>query len=294
MFKLAIVGLDTSHSISFTQLIQDKEEKMVDQLQVVTCLRFPSPFQSEPDQDKRRETLENLGVKVTRSFEEAVEGVDGIMIEINDPSRHLEYFAKAAELGAPIFLDKPLADNLENGIKIYNIAKEKKIKAWSSSSLRFSPEIIECASKVDQPILASVFGALGRAAAGSSLIWYGIHTFEMLMTLMGSGAKSVYAKEDDGGIVSIVEYEGGRRGIAECNSGMGNYGGRAQNKEMAENFITAGSPYPYLIKALENFFIDGTVPVPFEDTLEIQAIMDTAVKSLESGKEEKLYQFKKV
>jgi predicted dehydrogenase len=288
MFKLAVVGLDTSHSVVFTDLIQG-EQKMVEKLQVATCMRFPTPFQSEPDQDKRQETMEGMGVKVTRSFEEAVEGVDGIMLEINDPAMHLEYFSKAAELGLPVFLDKPMADSLENGRKIYKIAKERNIKTWSSSSLRFTPEIIECASKVKDPKFCNVFGPLGKAASGSSLIWYGIHTFEMLMTLMGPGAKSVIAKEDSNGVVSIVQYEDGRRGIAECNNGAFKYGGSARTIELAENYITAGSPYPFLISALENFFVDGTIPVPFEDTLEIQAIMEAASKSLESGKEEAVF-----
>lgn len=32
------------------------------------------------------------------------------MMEINDPSLHLEYFKKCADLGKPIFLDKPLKE----------------------------------------------------------------------------------------------------------------------------------------------------------------------------------------
>jgi predicted dehydrogenase len=288
MFKLAVIGLDTSHSVVFTDLIQG-EKKMVDKLHVETCMRFPSAFQSEADQDKRQEQMEAMGVKVTRSFEEAVEGVDGILLEINDPALHLEYFQKATELGMPVFLDKPMADNLENGLKIYKIAKEKNIKTWSSSSLRFTPEIIECASKVDKPKFSNVFGPLGQAATGNSLIWYGIHSFEMLMTLMDGGAKSVFAREDSNGVVSIVNYEGDRRGIVECNTAASKYGGRAQNNEVAENYVNAGSPYPFLISALENFFIEGTVPVPFEDTLEIQAMMEAAVKSLESGKTETVF-----
>lgn len=202
MFKLAVIGLDTSHSTVFTELIQDREKQMVEKLKVVTCMRFSTPFQSEPDQDKRQELVENLDVKVTRSFDEAVAGVDGIMIEINDPA---------------------------------------------------------------------------------------LHSFEMLITLMGRGAGYVYAREDARGIVSIVDYSDDRRGIVECNSGSCHYGGSARSKELAETYITAGSPYPYLIKALESFFIDGVIPVPMEETLEVQAMLDAAVKSLKSGKKEMVW-----
>lgn len=288
MFKLAMIGLDTSHSVVFTEFIQG-DKKMVETMQVISCMRFPSAFQSEPDQDARQEKMEAMGVKVTRSFEEAVKGADGIMLEINDPALHLEYFEKAARLGLPVFLDKPMADNLKNARRIYDVAKEKNLKVWSSSSLRFTPEIIECAASVKAPKFCSVFGPLGQAASGSSLIWYGIHTFEMLMTLMGGGAQSVFARQDVSGVVTVIDYSDGRRGIAECNNGAFIYGGRAQNKELASTYVTKGSPYPYLISALEKFFTKGIVPVAFEDTLEIQAMLEAAAKSLESGKEEKVH-----
>lgn len=291
MFKLACIGLDTSHAVKFTELIQGPAKK-VDSLQVVSCMRFPSAFQSEADQDKRQEVVEKLGVKVTTSFAEAVKGVDGILVEINDPALHLEYFKMAAATGLPVFLDKPMADTVENGRAIYEIAKKNNIRVWSSSSLRFTPEIRECCEAVKNPVLANVFGPLGKAAAGSSLIWYGIHTFEMLMTIMGSGAQSVTSRKDAKGVVSIIEYKDGRRGVAECNEGCFQYGGRAQNAEAAKSYHVNGATaeilYSNLITAIADFFTKGATPVSFEDTFEIQAMLDAAEKSVASGKTEKV------
>lgn len=285
--KLAVIGLDTSHSVAFTNLIQGKEA-MVDSLRVVSCLRFPSAFQSEPNQDKRQEALEALGVQVTRSLEEAVRDVEGILLEINDPALHLEYFQKVAHLGLPVFLDKPLADTLANGKAIHQLAREKNVSVWSASSLRFTPEIIACAAAVEQPTFCNVFGALGKAARGSSVVWYGVHAFEMLAKLMGRGARSVFAREDEGGVVAIIQYGEGRRGVVECNRGGHRYGGAAQNGDTTEVFLSAGSPYTSLIKALEEFFLKGKIPVPLEETLEIQAMLEAAEKSIGSGKPETL------
>ena len=157
--------------------------------------------------------------------------------------------------------------------------------------MRFTPEIIDCASNVKNPDFVSIFGPLGKAASGNSLIWYGVHSFEMLTTLMGSGAEYVYARKDACGIVSVVEYKGERRGIVECNDGAFKYGGSARNAKVADTYVTAGSPYPHLIAALETFFIDNVIPVPFEETLEILAMMDAACKSIESGEKEAVYKF---
>ncbi|MCF6175699.1 MAG: Gfo/Idh/MocA family oxidoreductase [Victivallaceae bacterium] len=289
MFKLAVIGLDTSHSIKFTELIQGPDKK-VNQLQVINCMRFPTPFQTEPDQDGRQQTLEDLGVKVTRDFNEAVEGVDGILLEINDPQFHLEYFEKIAPLGLPVFIDKPLADNLANGKTICDLAQKHNIKVWSASSLRFTPEICNCVKEIGTADFANVYGPLGKAASGSSLVWYGVHTFEMLITIMGSGAKTITAREDAGGITAIVNYDEHRRGVVECNSNAYYYGGRGQNKDdvnsFTVNFANAGELYSNLILALERFFIDGVISVALSETLEIQAMMEATEKSLTSGKTE--------
>ena len=63
--------------------------------------------------------------------------------------------------------------------------------------------------------MAHAYGPLGLAPAGSSLVWYGVHTFEMINRLMGAGAESVFAREDKNGIVTTVKYSGDRRGLAE-------------------------------------------------------------------------------
>lgn len=291
-FKVAMVGLDSSHTIHFTRLIQGDapRERRIDGLRVAACQRFPSPFQSEEDQDERQQQIEALGVPVTASFEEATRDADGVMLEINDPALHLEYFEKAALLGKPLFLDKPLAGCLEDGKKIVSLAKEKGIPVWSSSSLRFLDELIGACSQATDPVLCNVYGPLGKALAGSDLIWYGVHTIEMLSTILGRGAASVWAKRDGKGVVGIVEYEDGRRGVAECNVNAYFYGGRIQSAEKSVAFGAESTEdlYYNLLVRIRDFFLNGTIPVAMDDTLEILAIMDAAERSLASGEQEAL------
>ena len=179
-----------------------------------------------------------------------------------------------------------MADTLANGKAIYQLAREKGVSVWSSSSLRFTPEIIACSAAVQKPQFCNVFGALGKAARGSSVVWYGVHAFEMLAKLMGRGARSVFARKDESGVVAVVQYGEGRRGVVECNNGAYRYGGSARGGELTESFLSLGSPYTSLIKALDQFFREGVIQVPLEETLEIQAMLNAAELSLQSGKEE--------
>lgn len=287
--KVAIIGLDTSHAIEFPRIMQGDAPVKARGIKAVTCLRFPSPFQTEEQQDGRQKILEGWGVKVTRNFAEAVNGVDAFMLEINDPAQHLKYFRKVAELGKPVFIDKPLAKNLADGRKIVKLAAEKKVKAWEASSLRFSPEMAAVLEEAGAVELCNIYGALGQAPAGSSLVWYGCHTFEMLHQVMGGGARRVHALEGSRGIVTVVEYDDGRRGVVESITGNWHYGGRVHGAKGLSAFqVNSSGLYNILLEKIRGFLAGGLAPVPLSASLEAQAVMEAAGKSLQSGKPEKV------
>ena len=55
--KIAIVGLDTSHSVALPKLMNDPEcpaDMHVDGLKAVSCLRFETPFQNKEGLDNAR------------------------------------------------------------------------------------------------------------------------------------------------------------------------------------------------------------------------------------------------
>ncbi len=290
--KVAVIGLDTSHTIEFTKLMQAPDcpaDQKVPGLRVVSCLRFGTPFQNEEGLNNRQKQLEAWGVKVTTKFEEAVADCDCIMVEINDPAYHLDYFTRCANLGKRIFLDKPLADNIENGKKIYDLIKSKNLSVFSSSSLRFIPSFIDVCNQMPAPIFAHAYGPLGDAPAGSGIVWYGVHTFELLQRAMGKGAKSLVIKKDGAGVTAVVKYPDNRRGIVELSLGAWVWGGELRTNEKSLPFVV-DMKYAYrdLLREIEKFFRTGVAPADMADTLEVMALLDAARRSNDSGKEESL------
>ena len=289
-FKLAAIGLDTSHTVAFTTLIQGQDtpaEQRISGLKVTRALRFPSAFQAEDGQNQRQAQMEALGVRMAESFDEAVKDADGILLELNDRAMHLEYVEKAVQTGLPVFLDKPLADSLESGKRIVELVKSRNIRFWSSSPCRFFQPLADAKAAVGDALFCNVFGALGKAAKGSDVIWYGVHVIEMINSLMGRGAESVTAQEDALGIVATIQYSGGRRAVAELNRNTGLYGGRVQNKNGCKFFINTDAPLPlywYLMKQVKSFFLDGAQPIEIADSLESQAILDAVDRSRLDGK----------
>lgn len=288
--KLGMIGLDTSHSIEFARLLQGDApaEQRVAGMRVMSCLRFPSPFQAEDGQDKRQAQLETWGVKVTRSLDDVVKGVDALLIEINDPDQHWKYFEPVAGLGLPIFLDKPFAGTVEDGRKILGLARAKGTKVWSSSSLRFMDRLQAARREVPDAVLGHAYGPLGKAPSGSSLVWYGVHTVEMLVAALGTGAARVRAVRDSHGMVIVVQYADGRRGVAECNEGTWFYGGRLQSQKELRVFEPKPNEsfYATLVAAVRDGFLSGQVPVPLATAHEILAILVAADRSAASGAEE--------
>jgi hypothetical protein len=291
--KVALIGLDTSHTIEFARRIQAPDcpaDQKVGGLCVTACLRFSTPFQNEDGLNTRQKQLEAWGIRVTTDFDDAVKGCDAIMLEINDASYHLGYFKKCAVLGKPIFLDKPLADNIENGLEIVRLAKENKVNVISASSLRFDANLIKTCAEVLKPTQANIYGPLGIAPAGSSIVWYGVHAFEMLERAMGRGAACVTVRADGAGVVAIVDYPDKRRGVVELTKGVWLYGGTLRNSEVAVSYsVESGSLYARIMREVEKFFRTGEASFNIDDTVEVMAMLDAAERSLKSGRTETVY-----
>lgn len=280
---IAMIGLDTSHTVAFTRLIQGPHpgERAVHGLRVVKALRFPSVFQSEEGQNQRQSAMESMGVVMAENIEEALEDVDAVFLEINDPALHVPYYEAVAGRGRPVFIDKPLAADVAGGRRICALARKTQTPTWSASSLRFIPALARARSAVAAPVAVQTFGALGHAAAGSDLIWYGVHAVEMLVAALGTGACAVRAVSGARGTVLMLEYPDERHGLVECLPGLYRYGGRLQSKDRVAFFDSgSGSPYPKLMNALRRFVFDGIVPVPLKESLEILDVLESAERSL--------------
>ena len=289
--KVAIIGLDTSHAIELPRLMQAPDcpkEDRVEGLRAVSCLRFETPFQNKEGLDGRQKQLEQWGVKVTEKFEDAIKDCDALMLEINDPAFHVDYFRRCAGLGKPVFLDKPLADTFTHGEQILADVKKHNTRVFSASSLRFVPSLIETCGKVPHPAACFAYGPLGKAPSGSSIVWYGVHAFEMLQRSMGLGATSILTRKDGMGVVANVAYADGRRGVVELTEGAWIYGGTLRTKEKAETFVVDPAHlYSGLLNQIAAFFHGGASPVGLDATREIMGMLDAAERSLQSGKEEK-------
>jgi predicted dehydrogenase len=283
--RAGIIGLDTSHVVAFTSLLNNPNAKGV-LATVKVVAAYPGGSPDIPESRDRLEgftkTLrEKYNVEIVESIDALLQKVDVVLLESVDGRPHLEQVRPVLKAGKPVFIDKPVAGSLADAIQIYDLARKYKVPCFSSSSLRFQPGIL---AMRDSPKVGRVLGCAAYSPCAlekhhPDLFWYGVHGVETLFTIMGTGCKSVTRVHGEDTDFVTGTWSGGRvgtfRGIRKGASGYGAlvFG----SKGIAPSGSYTG--YQPLVEEICKFFATGKAPVSAEETLEIFAFMEAADES---------------
>ena len=153
--KLGIIGLDTSHAVAFTKLINSGAEEWAQGFKIVAAYPqgsqiIKSSYERIP---KYIEEVKKYDVEIVESIAELLEKVDCVFLETNDGTIHLEQAAEVFKAGKRCFIDKPVAATLGQAIAIYELAEKYGVPTFSTSTLRFTPKNQELRNGVYGPVL---------------------------------------------------------------------------------------------------------------------------------------------
>jgi len=286
VFRLGIIGLDTSHVIAFPKLINDPANNYG--CKVVAG--YPGGSDDVYDSYTRVEKFtkqirDELGVEIVNSIEELCEKVDGVLLESVDGRPHLEQVRPVIAAGKPVFIDKPMAGSLEDVIEIFRLAEENNVPCWSSSSLRFAPDTIGMRNnkEVGEVLGCATHGPCKLEEHHPDFYWYGIHGIESLFTIMGTGCERVWRVHSDDTDLAIGMWDDGRIGTFRgLRSGKIQYGATVFGSESIHRSGRGGG-YKPLVDEIIKFFKTGRAPVPAEETIEMFAFMSAADESKARG-----------
>jgi hypothetical protein len=284
--RLGIIGLDTSHVIAFTKLLNaENPPPELAGVRVVAAYPQGSPdIESSTSRVPRyTEEIQQLGVEIVPSIEALLARVDGVLLETNDGRPHLEQVRPVLAAKKPVFIDKPIAGSLADALTIAREAKEAGVPIFSSSSYRYSTEAQEVrGGAIGDVVGCTIYSACSLEETHPDLFWYGIHGVEALFTVMGKGCESVVRVSTDGTDVVVGKWSDGRigtyRGIRAGKSGSG---GMAFGTEAIRE-IGPGGYQPLMVEVVK-FFRTGKPPVDVAETLEIYAFMEAADESKRRG-----------
>jgi DNA-binding beta-propeller fold protein YncE len=285
--RIGIIGLDTSHAIAFTNLLNGATPpEWAQGAKIVAAYPKGSPdIESSTSRVPGYiEDVKKLGVEIVDSIDDLVTKVDAVCLESNDGRPHLEQILPVLKAGKPVFVDKPIAGSLTDAVAIFEAAHHYKVPVFSSSSLRW----IEGGQDIRNGSLGKVLGAdifspCSLEATHPDLFWYGIHGVEALFTIMGTGCQSVSRTTTPDFDVAVGLWDGGRIGsFRGIRAGSGGYGGTVFGEKSKATLERYGG-YDLLVKAIVHFFRTGEAPVAEEETLEIYAFMEAADESKRQG-----------
>jgi predicted dehydrogenase len=289
--KIGMIGLDTSHVILFTTLLNNPQATG-DMAGVKVVAAYPGGSDDLPISRDRvqgfTDQLRGMGVEIVSSIEELLPKVDAIMLESVDGRPHLDQAKPVILAGKPLFIDKPAAASLADVIAIFSLAKDRNVPVFSCSSNRFvsAIEAIKSGQTGIGPIRGcDIYGPCQSIPHHPELYFYGIHGVEMLYALLGPGCVSVTCVETPLALGVTGVWKDGRlgtyRGIRP-GGGAGEFGGTVLGDKAVAS-VREGGENEALIREMVKFFKTGKPPVNADDTIEIFAFMDAAAESMHQG-----------
>ena len=281
--RVGIIGLDTSHSIAFTRVLNDPSagQEFGGYKVVAAYPKGSNDIKSSVDRiPGYTEEIKKLGVEIVNSIPELLEKVDFVLLETNDGRLHLEQALQVMKAGKRMFIDKPVAASLAHAIAIYKLSEKYGVPLFSSSSLRYIPGAREIAEgSIGKVLGADTYSPATLEKTHPDLFWYGIHGVETLFTVMGTGCKTVRRTFTDNTDFVVGLWDDKRIGTFRgIRIGKSDYGGIVFG-EKGKTVLGKYSGYNSLLIEIIKFFDTGVPPVKPEETIEIFAFMDAAEKS---------------
>jgi len=288
--KVGIIGLDTSHVIAFSKILNDpKSPPEVSGTRVVAA--YPAGNPRQPSSRNRVEgftkQIRDMNIEIVDNIDDLLKKVDVVLLESVDGGDHLEQVEPCFRAGKLVFIDKPMAGSLSDALKIHDLARKYKVRWFSSSSLRYQPKIQELLNndKVGKIIGADTFGTSQLATGHADLAFYGIHGIEILYTLMGTGCESVTRVQTGYTEKVTGTWKDGRvgtyRGIRDSTHKSG-YGASVFGTKGIQ-LVESGADYKPLLVEIVKFFKTGKPPISEEETLELMAFIEAADTSKHKG-----------
>lgn len=285
--RVGIIGTDTSHVPAFTKVLNDASAPdHIPGAKVVAAYKGGSKDveSSYTRVDKYAEEIHSkYGVEIVPDIATLLSKVDAVLIESVDGRPHLEQARAVIKAGKPLFIDKPLSATLEDAREIAKLAKAAGVPWFSASSLRWSEYVEKTRTE----------GSTGAITWGPGptephhkldLAWYGIHAVEMLYALMGTGCEEVVRMSSTDSDEVTGRWKDGRLGTVRVIRPYSGYGAIVfKERKALQSPSEAKAGYTPLIREIVKFFQTKQPPVPNEETLEMFAFMDAALRSKEAG-----------
>ncbi len=296
VYRIGMIGLDTSHVEAFTKLLNDQNDpNHIPGGQVVAAYPGGSAdfgLSISRVDNFTQKLHDEFNVNILESPEAVAECCDLVFIETIDGRQHYDIFKQIAKYGKPIFIDKPFTTSIQDAKAILQLADASGIPVMSCSSLRYVDNLQ--AALVDNdglgPIMGcDVFGPMEMMPPLPGFYWYGIHSVEVLVAVMGVGCKQVQVIKNQNNDMLICEMEDGRlasiHGLRKAHYKFGITLHHEKGIQPVDFYASNIRPYyASLLEAILRSLPQGHSDIPEDQMLEVIRIIGAANQSRKTNK----------
>ena len=288
MKRIAILGCENSHANNFLKAIRENEAY--------------SDYEVVGIYSDEKEAVEKLnaefGAPIMASYDEAVGKIDGLIITARHGANHYKYAKPYIASGIPMFIDKPITVDCEEAIKFMRELREAGIRISGGSSLSQADEIIALRESVIEEKDGATVGGIVRAPLQSDSVYggfyfYAQHLVEMVSSVFGRYPKSVKAYTVGEQKTVVFRYEKYDIVGMFVEHSYKYYAARFST-DGSEGGVINGSPNWFKREFADFDDIVSGKPqgISYDDFIAPVFVMRAIEKSLESGEEVKVEEFK--
>lgn len=209
---------------------------------------------------------------VVRRPEDVIGEVDAVVIATDRGSEHVARCRPFVEAGLPIFVDKPLVNDLDDLRTFVGWVRDGHA-IMSSSSMRYAKEFLPYRLSTRE------LGDLRLVTITSPKSWeaYGIHALEAVYPILGAGFDTVRNTGSDGRDVVHLTHRSGADVLAVVNADMYGSFGHLQLCGTQAAVQTRFADTFYAFRAQLAAFVDylrsGERPFGFDETVELMKLV---------------------
>lgn len=209
MFRIGIIGSDSSHAPAFSGLanLPDENGSFLFPDVRVTHILGDSPRSAAAVAKDCRIP------HVVGSPEEMYGQVDAVMILYRHGGLHYHSALPFLEQGIPVWVDKPVTIDPEECRRLIRLAKDKNTILAGGSTCRYCPDVLRLRDDFLRLYRSGAFisgafnfpGELHSPYGG--IYFYGGHGAEILTSIFGTEIRSIKADVHCGNLVALMKYD---------------------------------------------------------------------------------------
>jgi predicted dehydrogenase len=202
MFRIGILGSDNSHADRFSEIINRRDHAAYLPNSGAKVVAIWGQ-----EAERTAQVASNGQIEQVVATPEAMLGqVDAVFCVTRHGGLHRALVTPYLEAGVSVFIDKPLAVDPDDARAIVRVAQAKGVPFTSFSTVRFSrstQSFAEECAKLGGVRVGGYSGPASRRNIYGGIIFYAIHSIEMMLMIQGTGVMWVDAQEgpavDEGG-----------------------------------------------------------------------------------------------